>query len=258
MGRPQQHSDETATLRLNKYLAQAGVASRRAADELIRSGVVTVNGLVVSELGARVCPDQDRVAVRGRAVRLAPEQEHLLLALHKPVQVVSTAKDPERRRTVLDLLPPDMRSRRPVPVGRLDYLSEGLILLTTDGELCLRLTHPRWHLAKTYEVTVKGAVPEAALDAMRHGMTLAEGEELAPVEARRISQSRDRSVIELVLRQGVNRQIRRMFRDLSLTVLRLRRLGHGPVRLGNLAQGAFRPLTPSERKSLYDAVGLTK
>ena len=188
-------------IRLNKVLAQAGVCSRRAADALILAGEVAVNGVVVISLGTRIDPSVDRIQVHGRHIPLpsrdAGEQQalkaHLYLAVHKPPGVVTTAHDPQGRQTVLDLLPIGLRKRRPVPVGRLDLPSEGLLLLTTDGEMTLRMTHPRWEHPKTYHVRVRGRVTEEKLRAMRDGMRLAEGECLAPVAVRVIAALSPRS-----------------------------------------------------------------
>ncbi|MES9995169.1 pseudouridine synthase [Desulfovibrio aminophilus] len=243
-------------IRLNKFLAQCGVASRRGADELILAGAVTVNGAPVAEAGARVDPERDVVTVHGRPVALPQADTPLTLALHKPVQVVTTVRDPQGRRTVLDFLPPDIRAQRPFPVGRLDFLSEGLLLLTTDGELCNRLTHPRHHVHKTYRVRVCGQIPARALDIMRGGMTLEEGERLAPVETRVLSETRGETLLEMTLIQGVNRQIRRMCRDLGLSVLQLTRVAQGPVRLGGLKPGTWRKLNEEEETALRRAVGL--
>lgn len=251
-------------VRLNKALAQAGLCSRRAADELIQAKAVAVNGIVVASPGSRVDPATDRITVHGRAVHLDLEdrQGHLYLALHKPPGVVTTAHDPQNRRTVLDLLPKNLRQRRPFPVGRLDLPSEGLLLLTTDGELALRMTHPRWEHPKTYHVQVRGRITAGKLNTMRTGMRLAEGETLAPVLVRVISDpsaSRDTAVtLEMTLRQGVNRQIRRMCRDLRLHVLGLCRVAQGPVLLGDLPPGANRPLTERELAALRTSLDLPR
>ncbi len=242
--------------RINKALASAGVCSRRHADALIASGRVTVNGAVVTEAGLRIDPVRDALAVDGTPVNLAPDTP-VTLALHKKPGVVTTASDPEGRPTVFDGLPEPWRGKRLFPVGRLDFFSEGLILLTTDGELALRLTHPRWHVPKRYRVTVRGRVTPDMLGIMARGMRLAEGERLAPVAARVVEgPGQDRAVIEMELHQGVNRQIRRMCRDLGLTVLRLARISQGPVALGDLPPGACRELTPAELAALRRSVGL--
>lgn len=253
---PSPTGGDDATVRINKALAQAGVCSRRAADDLVARGLVTVNG-APAEPGTRVDPTRDRIEVRGKALA-APRKDaaSAYLMLNKPVRVVTTAKDPQGRTTVLDLLPPEFRSRRVFPVGRLDFFSEGLLLLTDDGELANRLAHPSHHLPKVYRARVRGAVDDAALETMRRGMTLAEGERLAPVEVRVLRAGSDATTLELTLVQGVNRQIRRMCRDLGLTVLRLQRLSQGPVALSGLKPGQVRRLTDDEVRSLKLAAGL--
>ena len=240
-------------LRLNKAIAYSGLASRRGADEMILQGRVTINGAVVREPGTRVNP-ADTVTVDGTALPSQAGQEHAYILLHKPVQVVSTASDPQGRKTVLDLLPPEYAGKRLYPVGRLDYFSEGLLLLTNDGELTLRLTHPRFHQPKTYHVRLQQKPSATALEAMRAGMTLAEGEQLAPVEVKLLNGSG--IMLEMTLNQGVNRQIRRMCRDLGLTILRLVRVASGPLQLGDLAPGAVRRLHAREIAALKQSVGL--
>lgn len=242
-------------VRLNKAIAHAGIASRRAADAMIAEGRVLVNGVTVTEPGARIDPAHDAVAVDGKT--LVPDTgsaAKTYIMLHKPVQVVSTAKDPQGRQTVIDLLPPLLAAKRLYPVGRLDFFSEGLLLLTDDGELTLRLTHPRYHLPKTYHVTVREEPAESMLEAMRRGMTLAEGETLAPVRVRLLEGHGH--LLEITLHQGVNRQIRRMCRDLGLTILRLVRVRSGPVSLGDLPPGKARELTGREVAALREAVHL--
>lgn len=282
-------------IRINKAMAGAGVCSRRGADDLIRGGAVKVNGQTINEPGLQLGAG-DKLEVNGQLVNFAmllpPEQAgqedsassgkpgnsgrhlpwreggRLYLMLHKPTQVVCTARDPQGRQTVLDLVPEQYRARRLYPVGRLDYFSEGLLLLTDDGDLTQRLTHPRHHLPKYYEVLLRaeGGVPEAALDEMRQGMLLAEGEKLAPVEVARVEAPqagphsfrpvRGQTLLRLTLRQGVNRQIRRMCRDFGLTILRLCRVAQGDLQLGDLPEGGCRRLGPDEVARLKKAVGL--
>lgn len=251
-------ADPGSLVRVNKALADAGVCSRRKADELVAQGRVTCNGCVVDSPGCKVDMAHDHLCVDGAPVGLRQELRHVLL--NKPIHVVSTASDPQGRTTVLDFLPRELAGARLYPVGRLDYFSEGLLLLTNDGALAQRMTHPRHHLPKVYHVLVRGHVPEDALQAMREGMTLAEGEHLAPVEAERVEGRRGRknatTLLRLTLRQGVNRQIRRMCRDLGLTILRLTRIGQGPLRLEGLEPGQCRLLTPEEVRELRAALGL--
>lgn len=251
-------TEKQELLRINKYLAECGVASRRGADELIQAGRVQLNGVVVAEPGVRVDPESDRVLVDGQLVNhpFACGGRDLTLLLHKPVQVVTTRSDPQGRQTVFDILPQEYRNERLLHVGRLDYFSEGLLLLTTDGSLMNRLIHPRWHLPKVYHVLVRGQVSEIKLDMMRKGMILKEGEHLAPVKASILREDRGGVWLELTLLQGLNRQIRRMCRDLNLTVLKLIRVRQGPLGLGALNPGQCRPLTPQEVRGLRKAVGL--
>lgn len=252
----EEHSQEYL-MRLNKALASAGLCSRRQADSLIARGSVTVNGQMVTELGCKVNTLEDDISVDGRPLPRAQKNASLrYFLLHKPVQVVTTVHDPQGRQTVIDLLPKAVREQRLFPVGRLDFFSEGLLLLTNDGELTNRLTHPRWHLPKVYHVKVRGNVTHAKLDIMRRGMRLAEGELLAPVEVECLYGDASSSVLKLTLHQGINRQIRRMCRDLNLVVLRLARVAQGPLELGSLELGQSRALSNAEIRALRKSVGL--
>jgi 23S rRNA pseudouridine2605 synthase len=218
---------------------------------------VLLNGLRVREPGQKIDPKRDVVVVDGQKVRFSPQKSHIYLLFHKPVQTVTTASDPQGRPTVFDLLPPDIPRQGLFTVGRLDYFSEGLLLFTDDGELTHKLTHPSTHVPKIYHVLVRGQVTGETLAVMRRGMRLAEGEVLAPVEAEVVSrETPDRALVSMRLIQGVNRQIRRMYRDLNLTILRLVRIAQGGVRLGDLPVGHVRPLTPGEVTELRTAVGL--
>lgn len=248
-----------SSMRINKALAVAGICSRRAADELIASGAVLVNGAPATP-GMQVNAG-DNVQVQGRTIHLLFGKSTNLtyLLCNKPQKVVSTASDPQNRRTVLDLVPTEFSGERLYPVGRLDYDSEGLILLTNDGELTHRLTHPSHHLPKTYRVTVAGPVDESQLQTFRAGMTLAEGEAVAPVDVSIVQEARnseDTTILEMVLIQGLNRQIRRMCRDVGLEVKRLVRIGHGPLRLRGVHPGDCRQLSEKETVTLLRAAGL--
>lgn len=249
---------ENNAVRLNKFLAEAGIASRRGADDLIKAGRVSVNGTVQREPGTRVAPGRDEVSLDGKTVTPRRETTPVCIMLNKPVHVVTTVRDPQGRKTVLDLLPEELRDLRLFPVGRLDYMSEGLLLLTNDGELTLRLTHPRHEHAKIYEVLVREAVPEKALAEMRRGMRLKEGERLAPVEVRAAAQRNGTTLLRMTLRQGVNRQIRRMCRDLGLTILRLVREELGPLKLDGLSTGKWRRLDEGEVRNLESTLGMTR
>ncbi len=244
-------------MRINKAMALAGLCSRRQADEWILAGMVRVNGSTVREPGTRVS-EGDLISAGGKEARVVMEAPggYTYLMLNKPVQVVCTLSDPQGRATVRELLPPQYAGKRLYPVGRLDFFSEGLLLVTDDGELTKRLTHPSFHLPKHYELLVREAVMDEQLDIMRRGMTLAEGEKLAPVQAERMGKHERGTLLQLTLGQGVNRQIRRMCRDLGLTVLRLRRIKQGSVNLGDLASGRCRALTDNEVAELKKSVRL--
>src|SRR5438105_3328811 len=224
-------------MRLNAYLARAGVASRRGADELIRAGRVVVNGQP-GQLNTFV-EEGDRVALDGR--ELEPQALAYVL-LHKPEGVVTTAHDPQGRRTVVELV--DHRARV-VPVGRLDADTTGALLLTNDGPLAHRLAHPRFGVEKVYEVEVEGEPDEAALAHLRRGVDLDDGR-TAPAEARRIGPSK----LELVLHEGRNRQVKRMCEAVGHPVKRLQRSAYAGLTLEGLEPGAWRELEPSEVKRL--------
>ncbi len=231
--------------RLNKVLAQAGIASRRGADALIAAGRITVNGAVVTDLGRQVDPAVDEIRLDGEPVDPRRAQ-HTYLALHKPRGVVTTVSDPQGRPTVLDYVPREVRL---FPVGRLDLASEGLVLLTDDGDLAQRLTHPRFSQPKEYRVKISGTPPETTLAAWREGVWLEDGR-TAPAEVRLESTTGAGTWLRFVLREGRNRQIRRMIEPFHHTVHRLIRVRIGPVTLGDLAPGAWRALTPAELAAL--------
>jgi 23S rRNA pseudouridine2605 synthase len=224
-------------MRLAKHLAHAGVASRRAAETLIVAGRVRVNGEPVSD-PARDVAQSDCVEVDGKPV--AGAEPRVVYALHKPLGVLSTARDTHGRRTVLELVP--AHGLRLYPVGRLDADSSGLILLSNDGELANRLTHPRYEVPKTYLARVAGGrVGEGALRALRAGVELEDGL-TAPARARRVRSDE----IELTIHEGRNRQVRRMCEAVGHPVLVLQRIGFGALRLGELAPGAHRRLSEGE------------
>lgn len=236
-------------MRLAKHLAHAGVASRRAAERLIAEGRVSVDGAVVTD-PARDVEGGERIEVDGERVGASPKVR-AVYALHKPHGVVSTAADTHGRPTVVDLVRAP-GSRRLYPVGRLDADSTGLILLTDDGELAHRLTHPRFEVPKTYRVRVGGPpLRDGALRRLREGVRLDDGV-TAPAEVRRIGPRE----LELTIREGRKRQVRRMCEQVGHPVRELRRVRFGPLALGNLKEGASRRLTPAEVDALRGASGL--
>ena len=235
--------------RLQKVLARAGLGSRRAVERLIEQGRVTVNG-ERAHLGRRVVPAKDVVEVDGSVVPVDARLRHYLA--NKPEGVVSTARDPEGRETVMDLVDvPD----RVWPVGRLDIDTEGAILLTNDGDLTHRLTHPSFGVPRTYLAEVAGGLRERDLRALRSGVVLDDGP-TAPATVRLVDRVAASALVEITLTEGRNRQVRRMFEAVGHPVVRLARVAIGPVRLGRLRVGGVRRLSPGEVRALYRACGL--
>jgi 23S rRNA pseudouridine2605 synthase len=244
----QQAADGESGDRLQKVLAAAGVASRRDCEQLILEGRVEVDRQVVTELGTRVDPQKQEIRVDGESLSQA---KLVYFAINKPTGVVSTARDPAGRTRVTDLMPPN--APRVFCVGRLDIASEGLILVTNDGELANGLTHPRHGVEKIYQVKVAGQVENEVLAQLHRGIHLAEG--FAHVKHVRIKSHKKRStILEMVLDEGRNREVRRLLARVGHKVQELRRVAVGPVRLGELPTGAVRPLSPKEIKDLKAAV----
>lgn len=233
----------SAEERLQKILARAGLGSRRACEELIRAGRVTVNGQV-ARLGQKADPRQDHITLDGKPIRV--QEGHTYIALYKPVGVVSTARDPQGRETVLDLV------RSPVrlyPVGRLDYMSEGLVLLTDDGDLAQQLMHPRYEHPKEYMVRLVGCVGDEAIARWREGVLLEDGA-TAPADVALVRRDRGSTWLRVVLREGRKREIRRVAELLGHSVEQLIRVRIGPVHLGNLQPREWRHLTELELTEL--------
>lgn len=246
---PARGGERVVPMRLQKFLARAGAASRRGSEDLMTAGRVTVNGAVVTELGSKVDPGVDEVAVDGVVARLSDGPSYF--AMNKPAGYVTTMKDPHGRPTVADLFPRTAPAGL-FPVGRLDQETEGLLLLTTDGELAHVLMHPRHHVAKTYLATVGGVPDDTALGALREGVALDDGV-TAPAEARIVKRFGSAAVVEVVVREGRKRQVRRMLAAVGHPVNRLERVSFGPVGLGDLPKGAVRPLMDAEVEALRAA-----
>jgi pseudouridine synthase len=248
-------------VRLQRFLADAGVASRRASELLIEEGRVKVNGKKVVDLPAFVTPGVDRVQVDGQPIEGA--ERHVYVMLNKPGRTLSTVEDEPgaARRTVLDLVEHPSGARL-YPVGRLDFDTRGLVLLTNDGELANRLTHPRFGVEKTYHAVVRGYLEEEALERLEKGIYLAERREGRTVGATRaahvrlkiVKRDRDRTVLELTLKEGRNRQVRRMLAAVGSPVKKLERVAMGPLQLKGLAVGEWRELTKVELQALRRAV----
>ncbi len=235
-------------VRLQKFLSDAGVASRRRAEELIRDGHVLVNDQMVDTLPAFVDPRRDKVVVDGTLVRT---ERHVYLLVHKPKGVVCTDRDPAGRLRAVDLLPP-LRARLFI-VGRLDTDSSGLLLMTNDGELAERITHPRYGVPKVYRAEVRGRVPTDLPERMRAGVYFSDGKAQA-TNVRVTHRGRDASVLQITLKEGRNRQVRRMLARLGHRVKALKRLAIGPLTLKRLPLGAVRPLTVRELSDLRRAI----
>jgi 23S rRNA pseudouridine2605 synthase len=241
--------------RLARFLAHAGVASRRHAEGLIAAGRVQVNGVTIREQGSRVDPERDVVRVDGRVVQASSRQIYILL--HKPVGYLSTVSDPQGRPTVLDLLPAELRRLRVYPVGRLDNDTSGLLLLTNDGDFALHLTHPRYALEKHYEALVQGRPGNLTLRALRQGVVITEDNgrryKTAPAHINALRHEGENTRLALSIHEGRKRQVRRMLAAVGLTVLELRRVGIGTVTLGSLPEGKWRYLSEEEITALRAA-----
>jgi 23S rRNA pseudouridine2605 synthase len=239
-------------IRLQKLLSMAGVASRRAAEQLILEGRVVVNGEVVMTLGTKADPSEDDIRVDGRRVRFDIRQRYI--ALHKPKGYVTTRKDPEGRKTVMELL----RGLREYvyPVGRLDFETDGLLLMTSDGDLAAKLTHPSHEVERVYEALVVGAPTDDALEKLRRGVYL-DDRRTAPAGVRRGGTSgkgpKQLTKLTITLHEGRNRQVRRMCASIGHPVRRLTRVRMGPIGLGDLRPGQWRDLTPKEVEKLKAA-----
>lgn len=231
-------------MRLQKYMAECGVASRRHAEEMIADGRVTVNGLLITQMGFQV-EEGDTVTCDGKVIR--PEIRKRYIIYHKPVGEVTTVSDPEGRETVLDHF--KSLPERVYPVGRLDYDSEGLLLLTNDGELTERLLHPRHEVEKSYLARVTGTVSDDDMMRLRRGIML-DDHKTSPAKAKLIRQETFAAVVLITIHEGRNRQVRRMFEETGHNVLRLTRVRFGPLELGDLPRGQWRDATVEEIRRL--------
>lgn len=229
---------------LLKYLANSGVASRRKVDQMVRDGRVSVNGKKVIDPGLTIDPQKDEISVDGKKIQGV--SQYVYIMLNKPKGVISTVSDEKKRQTVVDLV---KTKARVYPVGRLDEDSTGLILLTNDGQLANKLTHPRYEIPKTYQVAVRGEITEERLRRLREGVRLKEGiTSLAEVEV--VNPDPKRTLLQMTIHEGWNRQIRRMCGVVGLNVVALKRVAMGPLQLGDLQWGEWRNLTAEEVSSL--------
>ena len=240
-------------MRLQKFLARAGAASRRGSEDLMTAGRVRVNGEVVTELGTKIDPNIDVITLDGRALSLA--EEPVYIALNKPAGVMTTMSDPQGRMTVATLVPTKEHPGL-FPVGRLDYDTTGLLLFTTDGEIAHRLLHPKWHVEKVYRALIDGRAVEAELQRLRDGVYLDDGM-TAPARVKSLRSSGTTTFVEIAITEGRKRQVRRMFSKISHPVLELHRASFGPVPLGDLSRASWRHLSPEEVAALRAAVDMT-
>ena len=240
-------SDEP--VRIQKVIAQAGVASRRAAEDLIRAGEVLLNGEIVKQMGCKMLIGKDHLSVEGRRVVISPQQKTEVYALYKPKNCITTLNDPQGRVTINDFFP--QTSARLFPVGRLDYDAEGLILLTNDGDLAHQLMHPRHKVSKGYFVKVRGIVENKALSDLRKGPVI-DDRRHQRVRVKILHTVNDKTWLELFLREGTNRQIKKMFQKIGYPVQKIKRFQIGPIMLGDLQSGESRALSPKEIKQILN------
>ena len=241
-------------IRINRFLASAGIGSRRNCEDLIREGRVQVNGETISELASFVDTDSDRVAVNGKFVDAVTGR--MILVINKPSGVLSTVSDDRGRKTVIGLALERGYGERLFPVGRLDMDTTGLILLTNDGDLAYRLTHPRYKIEKKYIVTVEGVIEDRAVESIGSGVDLGDFVTM-PCTVKVIDRSENTSKLEIILKEGKKRQIRRMFAESGHRVLKLRRVALGSLEFTDLENGDIRPLTEEEEFRLREMTGLS-
>jgi len=231
--------------RLQKYLATAGVASRRKAEELIKQGRITVNGKIITEMGAKIDPNSDIIYFDGRRVS---GETKIYLLLHKPAGYLCTLNDPQKRPIVTDLLP--KITKRIFPVGRLDLDTEGALIMTNDGELGQFIQHPRYEVNKTYQVTVTGKPTDLDLQKLRKGIMI-DGHKTYPARIRILHSQTNSTTLEIIIHEGKKRQVRKMFKAIGCPVQRLIRTAYGNLKLGDLPRGKYRKLTENDIKKLF-------
>ena len=233
--------------RLQKYIARCGVASRRKAEELILNGDVKVNGLIIKELGSKINPEKDAVTVYDK--KIYEKDEHIYIKLYKPEGYVTTVKDQFNRKTVLDLI---NIKERIYPIGRLDYNTSGLLLLTDDGDLANRLMHPKYHIYKTYEADIRGSISRDSINKLKSGVII-DGYKTAPAKVKLLNQKETRqniSSVQISIYEGKNRQVRKMFEAVGHNVIKLKRISFGEINLVDLKSGQWKYLTDDEIKFL--------
>lgn len=238
-------------VRLQKYIAMSGLSSRRGAEKMIEEGRVSVNGVKVREQGVKIEIGADKVSVDGKEIKTKNKKYYIML--NKPAGYVSTAKDQFDRPTVVDIIKTDLADVRIFPVGRLDYETEGLLLMTNDGDFTYKVTHPKFHIEKTYMATIKGGVKISDMNKLRNGIRLDDGFKTSPAQAEIVDAFDGHTIIKITIHEGKNRQVRRMFEAIGHTVEALQRTSIGSVELGNLPLGRWRHLTSHEVNYLMNS-----
>jgi len=226
--------------RLQKYIARCGVASRRKAEEIILQGNVKVNGIIIKELGSKINPEKDIVTVNNQ--RIYEKQKNIYIKMYKPEGYITTVKDQFNRKTVLDLI---NIKERIYPVGRLDYDTSGLLLLTDDGDLANKLMHPKYRIFKTYEAEIEGGISEDSINKLRNGV-LIDGYETAPAKVKLLKKTQKNSFVQISIHEGKNRQVRKMYEKVGHRVIKLKRLSFGNINLDGLREGQWKYLTDDE------------
>ncbi|MBF0236482.1 MAG: rRNA pseudouridine synthase [SAR324 cluster bacterium] len=244
-------STPTEQIRIHKYMAQAGICSRREAEQIIVRGSVTLNGQVVTEPGAKMTPGADKLEVDGELIRFKPVIQTSVYALYKPKNCVTTLKDPQGRMTIKHFFPPE--NKRFYPVGRLDYDAEGLLLITNDGDFCNKITHPKFKIWKSYFVKVKGIVTPENLRDLKKGPVINKKKHL-PVKAKILHNVNNNTWLEVTLQQGTNHQIKNMFLQMGFLVEKIKRFSIGNIHLGEMNPGEYRKLSPEEIADLLKLV----
>ena len=236
-------------LRIQKVIAKAGVASRRAAEDLIRAGEVSLNGKIVNQMGQKMVIGKDHLSVEGRKVEISRQQKTEVYALYKPKNCITTLNDPQGRVVIKDFFP--KTSARLFPVGRLDYDAEGLILLTNDGDLANKMMHPSYKVLKGYFVKVRGIIENKSLSELRRGPVI-DNRSHQPVKVKILHTVNAKTWLELFLREGTNRQIKKMFQKIGYPVQKIKRFQIGPILLGDLTSGEYRALSTKEIEKILN------
>ncbi|NLT18912.1 MAG: Ribosomal large subunit pseudouridine synthase B [Firmicutes bacterium ADurb.Bin080] len=240
-------------MRLNRYLSLTGISSRRKAEQFILEGKISVNGEVVKLLGTQINEDKDVVRIDGEIINYIPKECFTYLVFHKPKGCLCTASDDRNRKTIFDYI--NIDKTRLFSVGRLDYNTEGIILLTNDGEMANKLMHPSYEIPKKYSVKINSSISESELAQLRKGVLLDDGHKTLPAKIRVTEKLKEATKLDVTIKEGKNRQIHRMFKAIGKEVIFLKRTDYGPIHLGGLSRGSFRPLSNMELEMLRSVLG---